>query len=199
MATIVLAGGRGRRLGHPKASKKVGAVTLLQQVVDIVASIGHEIIVVIAQDQSEPSLSGTTTRIIRDRYPDKGVLCGIYTGLMASSDAHNIIVACDMPMLNTGLLNYMLELAPGFDAVIPRVEDKIEPLHAIYGRSCLCTIRRQIERDNLRIRDFLEDVRVRYIERDELDRFDPERLSFFNINTVDDLEKAKKLLRHRRR
>lgn len=199
MATIVLAGGRGRRLGHPKASKKVGTVTMLQQVVDIVASISHEIIVVIAQDQPEPSLSGTGTRIIRDRYQDKGVLCGIYTGLMASSDAHNIIVACDMPMLNTDLLSYMLELAPGFDVVIPRVEDKIEPLHAIYGSSCLCIIRRQIEQDNLRIRDFLEDVRVRYVERDELERFDPEHLSFFNINTMDDLERAKKLLRHRRR
>jgi molybdopterin-guanine dinucleotide biosynthesis protein A len=33
-------------------------------------------------------------------------------------------------------------------------------------------------------------MRVRYIEKGEIDRFDPEHISFFNINTYEDLEKA---------
>ncbi len=36
-------------------------------------------------------------------------------------------------------------------------------------------------------------VKVRYVEEDEIDKFDPEHLSFFNINSQADLDRARKL------
>jgi molybdopterin-guanine dinucleotide biosynthesis protein A len=74
---------------------------------------------------------------------------------------------------------------------MPRLDDLIQPLHAVYSKDCLPPIRAQLERGQLQIRIFLGEVRVRYIEAGEIDRFDPRHLSFFNINTPHDLEEAR--------
>jgi molybdopterin-guanine dinucleotide biosynthesis protein A len=87
----------------------------------------------------------------------------------------------------------MLGLTDGFDLVIPRLDDMVEPLHAVYAKSCLAPIERLLEQGNMRINTLFELVKVRYVEADEVDRFDPRHLSFFNVNTRADLEKAQQL------
>ena len=66
----------------------------------------------------------------------------------------------------------------------------VEPLHALYSKSCLDKMERWLERNQLGLYSFLKTVRVRYVEREEIQRFDPQLLSFFNINYQSDLEKA---------
>jgi molybdopterin-guanine dinucleotide biosynthesis protein A len=95
-----------------------------------------------------------------------------------------------MPFLNLDLLRYMVNIAPGFDVVIPRIGDQMEPLHAVYSKNCMGPMENLIKQGNLKITGFLDSVKVRYVGEEELDRFDPERLSFFNINTEADLERA---------
>jgi molybdopterin-guanine dinucleotide biosynthesis protein A len=87
----------------------------------------------------------------------------------------------------------MMQLSAEFDVVIPRLGNAVEPLHAIYSRACLAPIENLFRQNNLRIIDFLHLVRVRYIEAGEIDRFDPNHLSFFNINTEADLKTAREL------
>ncbi len=77
--------------------------------------------------------------------------------------------------------------------VAPRVGDYVEPLHAVYTKSCLTPIESMIKQDNLSVHKLLQSVKVRYVETEEINRFDPAHLSFFNINTDADLEKARKL------
>jgi molybdopterin-guanine dinucleotide biosynthesis protein A len=85
----------------------------------------------------------------------------------------------------------MIGLAEGVDAVVPQVrESKAEPVHAIYAKSCLSIIREQLERSQLEINSFLNTIRVRYVNRAECQRFDPQLLSFFNINCQSDLNRA---------
>jgi len=196
MTSIVLAGGKGVRLGRDKLSEPVGGHPLLQRVIDVLALVSDQILVVIAQRQHDPALLATAkeARIIADFYPGKGALGGIYTGLAASVSSHSLVVAGDMPFLSSPLLRYLMEISPNFDVVMPRVKGEIEPLHAIYSRNCLEPIRQQIEQGDLRIRGFFQQVKVRYVEEEEIDRFDPRHLSFFNINTPADLRKAKVLL-----
>ena len=71
---------------------------------------------------------------------------------------------------------------------------RLEPLHAMYSKNCLSPIYRQIQRGDLKIDGFLGHVKVRYVEESETREIDPERLSFFNINTTDDLMKARAIL-----
>ncbi len=104
-----------------------------------------------------------------------------------------------MPFLNQALLGYMLQLSANFDLVVPRVDNKVEMLHAVYAKSCLAPIENMIKQSNLRVDQLLQMVRVRYVETEEISRFDPEHLSFFNINTTADLEKARELARGMRK
>jgi len=137
---------------------------------------------------------------LADLYPGKGPLGGIYTGLLASQSLHSIVVACDMPFLSTELLRYMIEQCGDFDAVVPRLgEGMAEPLHAIYSKSCLEKMKRWLEHNQLGVHSFLKTVRVRYVEREESQRFDPQLLSFFNINYQSDLDQAIALVEENRR
>jgi molybdopterin-guanine dinucleotide biosynthesis protein A len=194
MTSIVLAGGKGLRLGQIKAQEKIGERTLLERVIESLESFSGEIIVVIAQDQEEPIIPAMGLKIVVDLYPDKSALGGIYTGLLASNSLYNIVVACDMPFLNTKFLQYMLTLAPGYEAVMPKVGKYLEAIHAVYSRDCIEPIRRQIEEGNLKVSDLPSRLNVRFVEDDDIDKYDPEHLSFFNINTQADLKKAKSIL-----
>ena len=190
ITAIVLAGGRSRRLGLNKALLRLGDETLVERAVRKVATLSDEVIVV--GGPFPCSLPGV--RLVADVYPGCGPLGGIHAGLAAASNFHSLVVACDMPFLNLGLLRYMAELAPGCDVVVPRWDDKLEPLHAVYSKNCLGPIEGLIQRQDFKIIHFFPQVRVRYVEREEIERFDPERLSFFNINTAEDLERARREL-----
>lgn len=188
ITTIVLAGGRSRRLGLDKALLRLDDERLLETTVTKVATLSDEVIVA-----GGPFLYRLGARAVTDVYPGCGPLGGIHAGLAAASNFYSLVVACDMPFLNPELLRYMVELAQGRDVVIPRWDDKLEPLHAVYSKNCLGPIERLIEQDDFKIIDFFPEVQVCYVEREEIERFDPKHLSFFNINTVEDLEQARKV------
>jgi molybdopterin-guanine dinucleotide biosynthesis protein A len=88
----------------------------------------------------------------------------------------------------------MIQVSADFDLVVPRVGNKVEPLHAVYSRGCLAPIGCLLEQGNLRVSQLFPRVRVRYVETEEINRFDPRHLSFFNINTEADLETARELV-----
>ena len=132
-------------------------------------------------------------KIVTDIYPGKGPLVGIYSGLVNSSSFYNLVVACDMPFLNKHLISYMLDVADGFDVIIPRLGNMVEPLHAVYSKNCLKSIEKLLAEDSLKIDRLLKIVKVRYVEAREIDSFDPEHLSFFNVNTKADLDIARGL------
>jgi molybdopterin-guanine dinucleotide biosynthesis protein A len=88
----------------------------------------------------------------------------------------------------------MLETAPGYDAVVPRTKESLfEPLHAVYARACLPVIKRHLDTTDVSLRSFLAEVTVRYVDEDECRRYDPDLLSFFNMNRPADLERARKI------
>ncbi len=190
MTSIILAGGRNLRLGSSKALEIIGGKSLIERVIERVKLVSNQTLIVTSPGQLALPLAGEV-KVLVDLYPGKGPLGGIYTGLLASPSSHSVVVACDMPFLNIKLLGYMIELSPGFDAVVPRLEEgKLEPLHAIYSRSCLGIMKTEIERNHLQISHSLTMLRVKYIERAECQKFDPQLLTFFNINCQSDLDQA---------
>lgn len=194
ISCIVLAGGKSTRLGRDKIVEIIGSQSLLQRVMSRLSSFNCDIILVTAKGQSLPQFTDyPKLEVVADIYPGKGSLGGIYTGLTVSESFHNLVVAGDMPFLNRALLTYMMQLSVDFDVVIPRVGNEVEPLHAVYSKGCLTPIEYLFKQDNLKIIDFFPSVRVRYVEAEEIDKFDPKHLSFFNINTEKDLEMAREL------
>jgi molybdopterin-guanine dinucleotide biosynthesis protein A len=191
---IVLAGGKGLRLGRDKVQETIGADNLLQRVLSQLTLFKRDIIVVTADKKPLPRFNGyQRARVVTDIYPGKGALGGIYAGLAESNSNYNLVVACDMPFLNQALLRYMVGLSAGFDLVVPRLGELLEPLHAVYARSCLAPIEGLLKRGSLEVRALFDLVKVRYVGAGEIDRFDPQHLSFFNVNTEADLEKARQI------
>lgn len=190
VTSIILAGGKSLRLGRCKAMETICGKRLIKRVIERLKTLSSQILIVTSQEQYALPIT-REAEIVVDIYPGKGPLAGIYTGLLASELPYSIVVACDMPFLSVELLRYLIELSEGFDAVIPRSgEGMIEPLHAVYSRSCINTIRAELERDHLKISQLLDILRVRYVEREECQRFDPQLLSFFNVNSLADLKQA---------
>jgi molybdopterin-guanine dinucleotide biosynthesis protein A len=129
-------------------------------------------------------------RVALDIYPGKGSLGGIFSGLIAAQEDWGLVVACDMPFLNLELLRYMMSLSEDTDAVVPVLEGRPEPTHALYSRDCLPHIEERLKVDDLKIAGFFDAVRVKYVLEEDIARFDSDYLSFFNINSQPDLDKA---------
>ena len=193
---IVLAGGKGVRLGRDKILETIGNRSLLQRVVSHLSSFNSKIIIVTATEQSFPQfIDYPKLTVVTDIYPGKGPLGGIYTGVAVSDSFYNLVVAGDMPFLNRALLSYMIQLSDDFDLVVPRLGDRVEPLHAVYSKGCLVSIESLLKQGNLKITELFNLVKVGYVEAEVVDRFDPNHLSFFNINTEADLERARELVK----
>jgi len=197
LTCVVLAGGRSLRLGRDKALEELGGESLLRRIVRRLIPLATEIIVVGALNMEPhrlPTPAGTEIRTVGDVYEGRGVLAGIHAGLSAARSFHSAVVACDMPFVNVTLLRRLVDFCGPHDVVIPRHGDLIEPLHAVYSKKCLGPIETALNRGESRIVSFFPEVDVRYVEEAEVEQFSGQPLSFFNINTREDLERARQLL-----
>jgi molybdopterin-guanine dinucleotide biosynthesis protein A len=191
---VILAGGRSLRLGRDKILETVGRTSLLELVVSRVDPLVSEIVIVVAGERHFPEVEcWNKVKTVSDIYPGKGSLGGIYTGLAASSSFYNLVIAADMPFLNPSLLHYIFDISVGYDFVLPRIGAYFEPLHAVYSKNCIGPAESILKKGNMVITQLFNYVKVRHVEAEEIDRFDPEHLSFFNINTQEDLMRAREI------
>jgi len=212
VSAIILAGGSSSRLGQNKALIEIAGQPLIERVVKRLRSLVTEILVV---TNTPDQLAFLGLLMIRDIYRGIGTLGGLHAGLSAIRTQYGLVVGCDMPFLNPDLLRYMISLlkrtcshgagAPRpYDIVMPRIAPAnafaapagvyYEPLHAIYARRCLPFIEQSILSGRRRMLSFIPQVNVRYVEKETISRFDPHHLSFFNVNSADDLARMKALL-----
>ncbi len=136
--------------------------------------------------------------LFNDRIPGRGALGGLYTALSAASQPLAAVVACDMPFANASLLAALRDrvLESGADAALPRSPQGIEPFHSIYRpAACLPLIQAALEADRWRVDSWFDLANILYIDPEEIERYDPRRLAFINLNTPADLSEAEALAR----
>lgn len=192
-SVVILAGGQSQRLGRDKALLEVDGQPLIRRTVQLLSALGDDLIIVTNHPARYEPLA-LPARLIPDEQPGFGALMGVYSGLKAARHPYALAVACDMPFLNLDLLGYMRSLVEGQDVVIPRSGELLEPLHAIYGRACLPAMKRKLDQGCRQVIAFFPEVRVRHVEEDEIRRFDPQSLSFVNVNTLEDWVRVRALL-----
>ncbi len=193
ITSIILAGGISRRLGRDKATEPFGGETLLRRVVRRASeAVGSDDLVIVVADegQAERTPAEVPHRVVVDALPGMGALGGTYTGLETAWNEWALVVACDLPFLSPPLIAYMAGLRDRVDAVVPVIGGRPEPTHALYSRRCIPAITERLEAGELKASGFLDSVSVRYVAEDEARRFDPELLSFFNVNRPEDLTRA---------
>jgi molybdopterin-guanine dinucleotide biosynthesis protein A len=184
LTVAIQAGGASSRMGRDKSFVPYQGRPMIEVVREKVEGLGDELIVITNNPAQYAHLNLPT---YSDLYPDHGPLAGIFTALSAASYAHVLVVACDMPLLNKPLLRYLMSLKETADVVVPRWDRFPEPLHAVYSKACLPTIEPYLKARKLKITGFYAEVAVRYVEREEIERFDPQGRSFTNVNTPEDL------------
>jgi molybdopterin-guanine dinucleotide biosynthesis protein A len=181
---IVLSGGSSRRMGKDKALLFFEEQCLISHVVSALEGVCRQILVV-AQPQQDLSFLGKT--VVHDIIPGYGALMGLYTGLKNAPTDRILAVACDMPFLQPKLLEYLIHVDVEADVVVPRIDEHLEPLLAVYSRNCLGPIEDMINRSQKCVYDLYPNVRVREISQKELRIFDSELKSFINFNTPQEL------------
>ena len=186
---IVLAGGKSNRYGRNKALVEMDGIRLIERVIGVVEPIFEHLLIITNTPQDYAYLK---LPMVEDLIKGLGPLGGIFTGLQTISDEAGFFVACDMPFVNAELIHHMADVMGDFDAVVPKVDWKIETLHAIYTKSCIPAIKELIDNRDYQIFNFFQKVRVRYLNENEIRGFDPELRSFFNINRPEELLNAAK-------
>ncbi len=181
---IILSGGKSTRMGHNKAFTRIGGVPIVSRIHDLFKQLFQEVIIVTNQPELFKNFD---SRICQDLIPKKGALGGLYTGIYYAGFHHSFCVACDMPFIQKSLVQYLARNLQDYDVIVPRTRDGLQPLHAIYSKSCLGPIRRTIDEGNYKITDFYEGVKVRIVEEEEFLSLDPLRRSFINVNTPEEL------------
>lgn len=192
---ILLAGGKGRRMGEDKRFLPIGERTLFERSLSVLRSLFQNVVVVIAQDSPELK---TDVLVLRDLVPDCGSMGGLYTGLREASTERVFVVACDMPFLNPAVVRYMVALKVDTDIVMAHLENGLQPMHALYSRRCLPVIEEMVRSHRVKIQDIVThpSLRVRLIPKTDLMGIDPEGRSFLNVNTPADLADARRRYSH---
>jgi len=190
---VIQAGGRSTRMGgEPKALLELGGKRIVERVVDALAATLDDLLVVTNTPERYEFLH---LPMVADRYPDGGALGGIFTGLAAAAGDAAFTVACDMPFLHPDVVRLVLARAGEGDVVIPRVDGQYETMHALYAKACLAPMEARLRAGQLKITGFFPDVRVLEIGADAVSRHRAPPIVFMNVNTPDELARARVLAR----
>ena len=196
-SAIILAGGRGARMGQAKATLRFGEVTLIERTVFELRRAFDDIVVVAAPESEAielPALDAAT--IVHDENAYQGPVGALARGLRAARHELAFACSCDLPMLRCEVASWLLSLlGERDDAVIPQVGERLQPLHAVYRRRCADALDAMLARGEHRLSALADAVNsgilARIVSEAEYRGADPGALSCFNINTPEDYARAK--------
>ncbi|MCX6026162.1 MAG: molybdenum cofactor guanylyltransferase [Chloroflexi bacterium] len=189
---VILAGGRATRMGTNKCVTPLAGKPVLAYVLNELSSHAAETLL-ITNDPAPYASFGLP--VYPDDVPGAGPLGGLATALRRASQPLIVLTACDMPFIRWGLVEYLLSLAGSAQVVLPRVRGEAEPLLAVYSRTCLPAVEHALSAGERRMVSFLSAVRVREVAEEDLLAVDPTGMTFFNLNTPDDVTRAEKMVR----
>jgi molybdopterin-guanine dinucleotide biosynthesis protein A len=193
LSIVIQAGGQSTRMGEDKAIKPFLGRPLIQRVIDRLTPIADEILVTTNRPDDYAFLG---LRLAPDLVAGRGALGGLYTALAAATSPLVAVAACDMPFASASLLETAARLLvqEEADVVIAKSEEGYEPFHAVYRRkTCLPAIQSAIEADKWKVIAWFPSVKVRELSTEEVARFDPSGLCFWNVNTPEDFAEAERL------
>ena len=190
LTVCIQAGGQSSRMGEDKALKPFLGRPLVQRVIERLFPIADELILTTNRPEEYRFLG---LPLVSDLKPDRGALGGLYTAIASATHPLVAVVACDMPFASPTLLEGASKLLTEerADVVIAQSEEGYEPLHAVYRRdSCLPAIEAAIEADQWKVIAWFPQVKVRLLTSDEIKRYDPSGLAFWNVNTPEEFSRA---------
>lgn len=184
-AAAIIAGGRSTRFGgRDKSRLNIGGQSIISRQAAVLQPLTDDLFIVASQVER---FTDTPWRVYPDVLPGTGVAGAILTALESTSADRVLVVACDLPFLDAGLMRRLLDLAAGADGAWVETPAGAEPLLACYRRHAAPRIRAAIDAGRLKAADLAQVLTLRTVGLAELGTFgDPARL-LANINSPEDL------------
>jgi molybdopterin-guanine dinucleotide biosynthesis protein A len=187
---VILAGGENKRFGRqPKAKTKIGGSTIISRIAGTINDIFNEIIIVTNVPAEFKEFNHFI--IISDLFQNAGPLGGLHAAIKTASKEAVFVFAGDMPFLQKQLIINQINTfsEEKCDALVPQVNDFIEPLHSIYNNAILNKLEKYLnESGNYAVSEFLKTIDVKYMKLQDSDIM---IRSFININSPSDLTAIK--------
>ncbi len=191
---IVLVGGRSSRMGQPKAALDFGGIPLLTRIVVELKWWFEEIVIVAAPESAgQPHIKIPGLKIVHDETAFAGPLDALRRGLNSLDHGVAFACSCDLPLLNSDVAADLVAMLDDFDAVIPEVGGKLQPLHAVYRKQCANAIAALEASGEKRLTASANAINARKVGEQELRMIDPQFSSFYNVNTPEDYRRALKM------
>ncbi|HIJ57920.1 MAG TPA: molybdenum cofactor guanylyltransferase [Deltaproteobacteria bacterium] len=189
---VILAGGLNQRFsGREKALIRFGETRIIERIFAVLANLFEEIILV---TNSPINYTEWDAMIATDIIPVRSALTGIHAGLFYASNDYAFICAGDTPFLNEAVIRILLSaMDPRWDVILPETSEGLEPLCAVYSKQMLSTIEGNLGKNRFKISQSFRKGRIKKIKESVLREKDPELLTFFNVNTPEDLDRALKI------
>ena len=187
---VVLCGGKSTRMGSSKALLPFGPETMLQRVVRLLSEVVSPIVVVAAIDQDLPQLPSGII-VTRDENEGRGPLEGLRAGLKALPNTVDAayVTSCDVPLLETGFVRQMIDLASDYDIAVMEIDGFTHPLSAVYRRATLPSVDDLLANNRLRPVFLFDAMKTRRVKPEEMTS-DPTLRTLRNLNTREDYEQA---------
>lgn len=189
---VILSGGLAKRFdGREKAFLRIGEERILDKIYCVFKELFDEIIIV---TNSPHQFVDWDLDIVTDLFDIRSSLTGIHAGLFYASNPYVFYSACDAPFLKKEVVETVLDgIDDGIDIVIPETSAGREPLCAAYSKRCLNIAEQHLRQQKLKIQLAFRKCRIKTISEKKLRQKDPDLISFFNINTPEDLERAQEM------
>jgi len=191
----ILAGGRSTRMGCNKAFARLAGVRLLDRARHVVSRITDDVMLVTNQLAPYADFPG---RVVLDNIPHRGPLCGLETALAHAHHPYLFVTSVDNPFVSRALIDYLAQYAPHYDAVYCLGPVRPEPLIGFYRDTCATAMRQMQEEGVWQVFRLPAYANVRIIPCADALKFDPDGLSFFSVNTPEDLKRAEMIFHTRR-
>ena len=198
---IILSGGKSSRIGQDKGLVKLEGRPLVSWVIDILLGVVDEIVVVVGSEETIPrywEVVPADVRVVSDCYPEDSPLIGLITGLREARGDYAVVCACDMPFIDPVILEMMFCISYGLNGtLLQKPNGWVEPLPSVYHVvNCLEIAERLKVRGELRIRKVLETMHDKVsLPTEKLRDIDPELVSFIDLDTMESVEAAKRLVK----
>ena len=191
---VILAGGKNTRFsGEQKTLMKIGGIRILDRIFEVMTTVFDDIILVTNTPGQYLEWDAT---IVTDLLPVKSSLTGIHAGLFYTRTDYAFFTAGDTPFLKKEMVAAVVDgISPGIDIVMPETGSGREPLCAVYARSCLEPARTSVENSRFKIMRTFRKKNIKVISEKAARKVDPHLISFFNVNTPEDLQRARTIAR----
>ncbi|MBI5253681.1 MAG: molybdenum cofactor guanylyltransferase [Euryarchaeota archaeon] len=194
VSCVIAAGGKSERMGRDKKFIKLRGKYFLEHAIETAKKLSEDIVISVGSERQKKQVQKITNlKIVVDGIESKGPVAGLYEGLRECAHEYAIVLPCDTPLMQAKIFEHMLRECAGYDAVVPRKGESLEPLHAVYKvSSMLKACENALKENQLNLSGIISKLKVKYIPTEVFKKYDRNLLTFHNINTRKDLEALRK-------